>query len=251
MELLGKQNYRNMSSPNLYRASVFDIDDPERRGRVRLLVPQVLGESPSGWAEPTFPGESAQYRIHDRMWVLFEGGDVNRPTYISRMRVRTEDITPGAVTLESLSDDFEFPPGTTTDGEPPDDSPTPITSPLTEAILLRWEPTVNADLVLYQVHMDDSSGVVPGAGTFYGHTTANTMIVNQMPNGTDLNDTDTYFFRIVALDADGAAPAGTEVSGVPGKIEGTWIQDGTIQGHNIADFALAITHFTSREHHIY
>jgi catechol 2,3-dioxygenase-like lactoylglutathione lyase family enzyme len=38
-----------------YRGFVTDNDDPEKRGRIRLLVPSVLGETPTGWALPSLP----------------------------------------------------------------------------------------------------------------------------------------------------------------------------------------------------
>lgn len=38
-----------------YHGFVVDNQDPQRRGRLRLIVPEVLGEIPSGWAEPCVP----------------------------------------------------------------------------------------------------------------------------------------------------------------------------------------------------
>lgn len=38
-----------------YHGLVFDNKDPKRLGRLRLLVPEVLGAVPSGWALPCFP----------------------------------------------------------------------------------------------------------------------------------------------------------------------------------------------------
>lgn len=38
-----------------YHGFVYDNQDPQRRGRLRLLVPEVLGDVPSGWAEPCVP----------------------------------------------------------------------------------------------------------------------------------------------------------------------------------------------------
>lgn len=37
-----------------YRGIVTDVEDPEKRGRVKLLVPSVLGEDESQWALPVF-----------------------------------------------------------------------------------------------------------------------------------------------------------------------------------------------------
>ena len=38
-----------------YRGIVADVNDPETRGRIKVLVPSVLGEGVSQWAEPAFP----------------------------------------------------------------------------------------------------------------------------------------------------------------------------------------------------
>ena len=39
-----------------YRGYVHAVDDPEQRGRIRAIVPRLLGEDqPTGWAEPATP----------------------------------------------------------------------------------------------------------------------------------------------------------------------------------------------------
>lgn len=38
-----------------YHGFVYDNQDPKKRGRLRLIVPEVLGDVPTGWAEPCFP----------------------------------------------------------------------------------------------------------------------------------------------------------------------------------------------------
>lgn len=39
----------------IYPAIVWDISDPDGRGRIRVKIPAVLGASVSGWAEPCYP----------------------------------------------------------------------------------------------------------------------------------------------------------------------------------------------------
>jgi hypothetical protein len=41
--------------PGIYRGICFDIADPESRLRIRVKVPQVLGDAPTGWAWPCLP----------------------------------------------------------------------------------------------------------------------------------------------------------------------------------------------------
>lgn len=89
----------------LYRGAVHDISDPERRGRLRLLIPAVLGGAPSGWAEPVLPTATTPiWRVGDRVWAMFEDGDINRPVYVSRMLVQGGDLADGAVDWDALSD---------------------------------------------------------------------------------------------------------------------------------------------------
>ncbi len=38
-----------------YRGFVVDNQDPEKRGRLKLTIPSVLGESQTGWALPCLP----------------------------------------------------------------------------------------------------------------------------------------------------------------------------------------------------
>lgn len=70
-----------------YRAKVVDIDDPEKRGRVRVMCPRVLGTAKSSWCEPCIPvaydlgGDFALPKISEFVWVEFESGDVNKPIY--------------------------------------------------------------------------------------------------------------------------------------------------------------------------
>ncbi len=71
-----------------YRARVHDIKDPEKRGRIKVVCPKVLGNAVSNWCEPCVPvayehgGDFAIPKINDTVWVEFEGGDVNKPIYV-------------------------------------------------------------------------------------------------------------------------------------------------------------------------
>lgn len=71
-----------------YRAKVVDINDPEKRGRIRVMCPRVLGTAKSAWCEPCIPiaydfgGDFALPKLGEFVWVEFERGDVNKPIYI-------------------------------------------------------------------------------------------------------------------------------------------------------------------------
>lgn len=70
-----------------YRAKVHNVNDPEKRGRIRVLCPKVLGQAVSNWCEPCIPvaynfgGDFAIPKVGETVWVEFEGGDVNKPIY--------------------------------------------------------------------------------------------------------------------------------------------------------------------------
>lgn len=71
-----------------HRGMVFDNVDPLDLGRLRLLVPAVLGSEPTGWAEPVVPpAKTFKPAIGDVMWVFFENEDLNKPIYSSTAEI--------------------------------------------------------------------------------------------------------------------------------------------------------------------
>lgn len=69
-----------------YRGTVVDNADPIQRGRLRVLVPAVLGEEES-WAMPCVPyagpnlGFYAMPEVGTNVWVEFEAGDISYPIW--------------------------------------------------------------------------------------------------------------------------------------------------------------------------
>jgi Type VI secretion system/phage-baseplate injector OB domain len=61
--------------------------DPLNQGRIKALVPDVLGEVPSSWALPSAPfaGTNAGLftvpMVGSGVWIEFEAGDVSRPIW--------------------------------------------------------------------------------------------------------------------------------------------------------------------------
>jgi hypothetical protein len=98
----------------IHRGVCTTNSDPEGRGRVRALVPQILGDAETGWALPCFPpgwihaesplldheftdddttGDSAREVLEHTLrqslpvpgqvvWVMFEAGDMLKPVWI-------------------------------------------------------------------------------------------------------------------------------------------------------------------------
>ncbi len=80
-----------------YHGFLFDNNDPKKRGRLRLIVPEVLGDVPSGWAEPCVPygggmnfgnfdippitrGKGGSYTTG--IWVEFRHGNPQYPIWV-------------------------------------------------------------------------------------------------------------------------------------------------------------------------
>lgn len=86
-----------------YRATVFNNVDPEMKGRLLLIVPDVFGTVPSTWAEactplagPTGPpmGFYAVPPMGAGVWVEFENGDLNHPIWVGCRWGSQSDIPP-------------------------------------------------------------------------------------------------------------------------------------------------------------
>lgn len=78
-----------------YRGKVSNNKDPEGRLRIRIRVPELLGDFETDWALPCIPfGGMAQAgtvnipAIGANVWVEFEGGDIRYPIYVGYYFVR-------------------------------------------------------------------------------------------------------------------------------------------------------------------
>jgi len=74
-----------------FRGTVIQNVDPEQRGRLQLMVPDVLGVIPSSWAEPCVPlagptgppmGVYMVPPIGAGVWVEFEQGNPDYPVWV-------------------------------------------------------------------------------------------------------------------------------------------------------------------------
>ena len=82
-----------------YRAFVADNADPEKRGRCKLTIPSVLGESRSDWAQPCLPyggasqlGMIAVPPVGAQVVAEFLEGDASSPMWTGSFWRTTEEV---------------------------------------------------------------------------------------------------------------------------------------------------------------
>jgi hypothetical protein len=88
-----------------FRGTVLQNIDPLRKGRLQLMVPDVMSLLPTTWAEPCVPlagptgppmGVYMVPPIGAGVWVEFEYGDANRPVWVGCRWGLPSDIPPVA-----------------------------------------------------------------------------------------------------------------------------------------------------------
>jgi hypothetical protein len=90
-----KDEFGNRRFYGVYRGIVQSNSDPLNKGRLKLQVPQVLGDAVTGWAWATHrPGiANVVAPVGTAVWVMFEGGDPSFPMWIGlTQELPLEDI---------------------------------------------------------------------------------------------------------------------------------------------------------------
>ena len=82
-----------------FRAIVIDNQDPQKRGRIKVQAPSVLGDQDTDWALPCFPfGGGAGYGwfavppVNAQVWLEFEEGDLHRPIWTGTFHQQAADV---------------------------------------------------------------------------------------------------------------------------------------------------------------
>jgi len=71
----------------IYQGVVSNIKDTEKRGRIKVQCPDVLGEVESAWCDPVIPvaydggGDFCMPAVEETVWIMFIAGDANRPVW--------------------------------------------------------------------------------------------------------------------------------------------------------------------------
>lgn len=101
-----------------YRAFVADNEDPENRGRLRLVIPSVLGDAETGWALPCFPfgggksyGWFAVPEKEAQVWAEFEEGDISRPIWTGVFWQQKDEAPEGSAKSPPTTRIFQTPSG--------------------------------------------------------------------------------------------------------------------------------------------
>jgi len=68
----------------VYRGTVVSIKDPLVKRRIKVVVPAIMGETPTEWA---WPMEGASLKsdvpaVGQGVWVMFESGDPSYPLWV-------------------------------------------------------------------------------------------------------------------------------------------------------------------------
>ena len=73
----------------IYQGVVTNIKDPEKRGRIKVKCPEVLGDdAESAWCDPMIPvaydngGDFCIPSKEEMIWLMFISGDSNRPVWL-------------------------------------------------------------------------------------------------------------------------------------------------------------------------
>lgn len=101
----------------IYRALVRDSRDPAKKGRIKVSIPQVFGNEVTDWIWPVInSGFLVVPKSGEQVWVAFEGGDRERPTWLGKTAVtgayKTEGGPVGRLDvlldrIQQLEDDVE------------------------------------------------------------------------------------------------------------------------------------------------
>lgn len=92
-----------------FRGFVTDNKDPEKRGRLKLRVPSVLGDEETDWALPCLPfGGGKDYglflvpEVGAQVWMEFEEGDLQRPLWVGTFWQQAGDVPQDAAPTTRL-----------------------------------------------------------------------------------------------------------------------------------------------------
>lgn len=79
----------------IYRAVVADNRDPQKRGRLKVIIPHLGGNSTTDWIWPLIPlGYWVIPDPGEHIFVAFEAGDEETPVWIGTVRTDPDYVDP-------------------------------------------------------------------------------------------------------------------------------------------------------------
>jgi hypothetical protein len=130
----------------------------------------------------------------------------------------------------------------TSDGAAPASSPNPESLAGIGIFVLRWTPILNNDPVTYEVHVSSTLGFTADSSTKVGETTASQFVVKSLPGSPPapgdpdpriLDYDTTYYARLIAKDADGAATQSSQAVCSVFRVTGVDLQADSVTAANI------------------
>lgn len=101
-----------------YRGFVVDNKDPEKRARIKVVVPSVLGEAETDWALPCLPfggladqGLFLVPEIDAQVWIEFEEGNLAYPVWTGTFWQQEADVPTEATAEEPTARLLKTPSG--------------------------------------------------------------------------------------------------------------------------------------------
>jgi phage baseplate assembly protein gpV len=225
-----------------YRGFVGNNDDPQKRARLKLRVPSVLGEEESDWALPCLPfGGAADHgffavpEVDAQVWVEFEEGDIHRPIWVGTFWQSDADVPQDAALSPPTTRLLRTPSGHTLQFDDKQDE---------EQIRLR-HPT-DATFV---IDKDGSVALTDAKGATLTLDAAGERIVVEDANGNTLTMTAS---GTVVEDANGnkleMSASGINVKGQQIVVEGTQVMLGGAGGEPVIKGSSFLTLFATHMH---
>jgi Type VI secretion system/phage-baseplate injector OB domain len=225
-----------------YRGFVADNEDPQKRARLKLRVPSVLGDEESDWALPCLPfgGAAGQGffsvpEVNAQVWVEFEEGDVHRPLWVGTFWMAQADVPSAAAISPPTTRLFVTPKGHTLQFDDKDDE---------EQILLRHPK--EATLV---IDKDGSVALTDAKGAKLTLDAAGEEVLIEDSSGNKLTMSSS---GIVAEDANGnkieMASSGINVKGQQIVIEGSQVMLGGQGGEPVIKGTSFLSLFATHMH---
>lgn len=97
-----------------HRGIVTDNKDPQKRGRLKLLIPSVLADQETDWALPCLPYGGASQQgmfmvpeVDAQIWAEFEEGDIQRPIWVGTFWQQESDVPEDAAKEEPTTRLFQ------------------------------------------------------------------------------------------------------------------------------------------------